>query len=203
MHAPDQEALSASLGPNLDEGRKRTFLSAAATTLASALEWPDERIPTRDDFDSLRDIVQRAKDLHRSLTRASTRGLPAEYLREAWKQRARVLARPIAPASEDYPDFDDLLFQLAQSALWLIDELPAHRQDTTWGQPGMLATMLADDFYQAFGEPPATGSGSPFVRFCERAFPTVRLKCPSPPTLGKIVRRTLGAPTGKVNRPTR
>jgi hypothetical protein len=185
-------ALLRSLG-RLDPARKKEFLRAAKDTVAQfgaarAAGLAKQREATREDFEALDEVRRDAKRLYRSLARASRLGLPGEFLREAWEYRAKTLDPPIAPESERFPDFGELLWQLAQSALWFMDDVkrPAHRPSETWSHAGIIVCALASYYHHFFGRP-GVGSGSPFVKFVRALLQESGVTSPSRETIEKIV----------------
>ena len=182
----DDRALLHALG-RLDPAKELEFLRAAKVTITRFNAARDARkAPTLEDYEALEGVRRDAENLWESLARASRLGLPAEYLHEAWRN-----CQP-GPEYAEYPDFDQLLWQLAQSAMWFMkvkEKRPAHRPDEIWSHTAIIVRFLVLEFHQLFGEP-TLGSNSPFVKFCRKFLPANGLKCPSLATLTKIRGKT-------------
>jgi hypothetical protein len=184
----DDRALLDELG-RLDPARKMEFLAAAKRTVAqfnAARDSRTQRAPTREDYEALEEVAHSAKRLYDALALVERLGLPAERMREAW------IARQNGTEKEPPPNVEDLLFRIAQAALWSMPEKrrPAHRPEETWSDVAILVSFLAGDFHHLFGRP-TLGNGSPFVKFCRAFLPANRIACPHLDTLTKIVERTI------------
>lgn len=171
----------------LDAAKRAEFSRRAAQTLTEEARRRDEDAhgePPPEQFEALELIAERAGELASQFHHVMRHPGSAQSLRDAWEhiERQRGTHRP-------FPD-DDLIETLQclafAATIWRPDSKPAHRPVSN-SPAASAVTMLALDFWVVFGEFPTTGNGSPFVRYCRKAFPVAGFVCPSRDKIAAIV----------------
>ena len=164
---------------------KAQFISQAEKVLQQAR---NARAPTPDDKRSLLDVADRADSLSKALKRAKRLPLPNAYLRNAWKELGSQGHTPssLAVFPEDLPAAIEVLSAAAR--LWATPhEHRAGGRPVDLGPAPMAIVVLTGLYETVFGESPAYGTGSPFVKFCEIAFPAFGFPAPSKAKLRKPI----------------